>query len=249
MIIRGTAKVTLVFLDQSQVLELKKSRVLKFCSSWNDPVYLQISDGFVFVDVSPLSLLKYTLFLSIPFHPLFFILALQTQHYLHSMEMWKEFWGRFTGFKNLHKYAFMYCFLAGYSTPAVYKQYRQADTFFFHFFTSADSKRRKWKPVCAIYIWIRGFVHACVLLLPLHTHPHTHLHTLALSAACRRGDERWLLIVMVFAPLIYPAHVEYLAGPDCVDGDTSILSSGGEAQWWSARNEGDVINQRRAQKK
>lgn len=37
--------------------------LLKFCSSWNDLVYLQISDAFVFVDVSPLSLLKYTLFL------------------------------------------------------------------------------------------------------------------------------------------------------------------------------------------
>lgn len=72
------------------------------------------------------------------------------------------------------------------------------------------------------------------------------VHTLALSAACRRGDEHWLLIVTVFAPLVYPAHAGYLARPDCVDGDTSILSLGGEARRWSVRNEGDVINQRRA---
>lgn len=58
-----------------------------------------------------------------------------------------------------------------------------------------------------------------------------------------------MLIVMVFAPLIYPAHAGYLTGPDCVDGDTSILSSGGEARWWSTRNKRDVINQCRAQKK
>lgn len=224
--------------------------LLKFCSSWNDPVYLQISDAFVFVDVSPLSLLKYTLFLSIPFHPLFFISALQTRHYLRSMEMWKEFWGGFAGFINLHKYAFMYCFLTGYSTPAVYKQHCQADIFLFSlfFFYKWDLKRGKWKPVCAIYIWAQGFVCASVFLFFFSCRSkHTHTHTLDLSTACRRGDKRWLLIVMVFAPLIYPAHAGYLAGPDCVDGDTSILSLGGEARRWSAHNEGDVINQHCAQ--
>lgn len=163
---------------------------MKFCSSWNDPVYLQISDGFVFVDVSPLSLLKYTLFLSIPFHPPFFNSALQTRHYLRSMEMWKEFWGGFTGFIKLHKYAFMYCFLASYSTPAVYKQYRQADIFFSPFVTIADAKRGKWKPVCAIYIWVQGCVPACVFLLPLHT--HTHLPSL-LHVAVVTSADCWLL--------------------------------------------------------
>lgn len=142
----------------------------------------------------------------------------------------------------------MYCFLAGYSTPAVYKQYRQADIFFFSFFYKCGLKKRKMKAcVGNLHLNKGGCACVCFTLASPHTHPHTH--TLALSAACHCGDERWLLIVMVFAPLIYPAHAGYLAGPDCVDGDTSILSSGGEAQWWSARNEGDVINQKKAKKK
>lgn len=50
-----------------------------------------------------------------------------------------------------------------------------------------------------------------------------------LCVVCHCGDERWLQIVMVFAPLMYLAHAGYLARPDCVDGDTSIMSSGGGA--------------------
>ena len=121
--------------------------------------------------------------------------------------------------------------------------------FFFHsFFYKYTLKKRKIKAcVCNLHL-ITGFVHACVFFFcPPHT--HTHTHTLALSAACRRGDGCWLLIVMVFVPLIYPAHGGYLARPDCVDGDTSILSSGEEVRWWIARNEGDLINRSCAQKK
>lgn len=46
------------------------------------------------------------------------------------------------------------------------------------------------------------------------------------SSVHQCGDERWLQIVMVFAPLIYVAHAVCLARPDCVDGDTSIFCSG-----------------------
>lgn len=107
----------------------KKSRILKFCLSCSNPVYLQISDGFVFVDVSPLSLLKYTFFLSIPIHPPFFISVPQTQHHLRSM--WKKIFEMDSQvFICLHKYAFMYCFLVGNSTPAVLKEYHQAGIIF-----------------------------------------------------------------------------------------------------------------------
>lgn len=43
---------------------------------------------------------------------------------------------------------------------------------------------------------------------------------------------------MVFAPLIYLAHAGYLARPDCVDGDTSILSSGGG---WGPNSSPDIM--------
>lgn len=165
-------------------------------------------------------------------------------YYLRSMGMWKNnFEVDSQVFINLHKYAFMYCFFVGNSPPAVHKQYHQTDIIFL--FLQERPQKEENESLCVQFT--SEYAGLCLWLF--RPPVHSHIHTLALSAACRRGDESWLLIVMVFAPLIYPAHAGYLARPDCVDGDTSILSLGGEARRWSVRNEGDVINQRRAHRR
>lgn len=150
--------------------------------SRSDPVYLQISDAFVFVDVSPLSLLKYTLslFLSIPFHPPFFISVPQTRHYLRSTAK-KNFEVDSQVFIYLHKYAFMYCFPVGNSTPAVQKEYHQAGIIFL-FLQEQPQKEENESLRVQFTSEDTGLCASVFVPSPVHT--------LALSAACRRGDER-----------------------------------------------------------